>query len=356
MRTPASYKPLAFLILIGCAAFWFGCGSQEGARSALPGKVGAAGEIVVVCDQGIWEGQAGDTLRSIFDRPFPVLPQFEPWFDLVHLTPESFDRFWKPHRNIITLELADRVDTQTASVSIYRDKYARHQIFVEGKARDVSALAIELHERGMDLLSVFHKTEVDRFQGLIAMDRNEVIQSDLTAMAGLELTVPRDTRWAKKNDEILWMDRQLTRMKGGDNHDVQQGFLVYREPYVSEDQFSMSSRLAKRNQVLRAQLPGPTPGSYMTTEMRYVPSYEEVLHRGQFASELRGLWRMENDFMGGPFYSLTMLDDRTGELVTVEGYAYAPYFDKREYMREVEAVVRSWTWTQASAVSSEQTP
>ena len=62
----------------------------------------------------------GDTLRAIFDQPLPVLPQYEPWFDLVHLEPESFDRFWKPHRNIIVLELADRVDTQTPEVKIFR--------------------------------------------------------------------------------------------------------------------------------------------------------------------------------------------------------------------------------------------
>jgi hypothetical protein len=38
---------------------------------------------------------------------------------------------------------------------------------------------------------------------------------------------------------------------------------------------------------------------------------------------------------------LTVYDDARARLVTVEGYVYAPYFDKREYIREVEAVVRS---------------
>jgi len=50
---------------------------------------------------------------------------------------------------------------------------------------------------------------------------------------------------------------------------------------------------------------------------------------------------MENDFMGGPFFSMTMYDEPNQRIVTVEGYAYAPYFDKREYIREVEAVVKS---------------
>tara|TARA_Y100000385_G_scaffold172510_1_gene178598 strand:+ start:1270 stop:2283 length:1014 start_codon:yes stop_codon:yes gene_type:complete len=323
-----------------------GCGSQEGARYALPGKVGASGEIVIVCENSVWSGAVGDTLRSIFGQPFPVLPQYEPWFDLVHLTPESFDRFWKPHRNIIDLELADRVDTQTAKVSIYREKYARNQIYIEGTARTSDALAKSLADRGEEMRSILHRTEVDRFGQLVALDENEVIKSELVDRMRLELTVPRDARWAKKNDEIGWIDRQLTRMKGGDNHDVQQGFVIYREPYLSDQQFSMQARLDKRNAVMRKHLPGPTKGSYMTTEMRYVPSYEEVVFNGQFASELRGLWRIENNYMGGPFYSLTMLDERSGELVTVEGYTYAPYFDKREYMREAESIVRSLQWAE----------
>ncbi|MCH1584749.1 MAG: DUF4837 family protein, partial [Flavobacteriales bacterium] len=244
------------------------------------------------------------------------------------------------------LELADRVDTQVPAVSIYREKYARNQIYIEGAALTSAGLALALAERGAEMRSILHRTEVERFGRLMALDENEVIKAELAERMRIELTLPRDARWAKKNDEMGWIDRQLTRMKGGDNHDVQQGFVVYREPYTSDQQFSMQARLDKRNAIMRAHLPGPTKGSYMTTEMRYIPSYEETVFNGQFASELRGLWRIENNYMGGPFYSLTVLDERSGELVTVEGYTYAPYFDKREYMREAEAVVRSLQWAE----------
>ena len=339
----ANFKCAVLALALLCAS----CGSQEGARSALTGKVGAAGEIVVVCDAIVWNGAAGDTLRAIFDQPFPVLPQYEPWFDLVHLEPESFDRFWKPHRNIIVLELADRVDTQTPDVTIFKEKYAREQLYVVGKARDATGLSSALDARSPELLSAFHRIEVDRYARLIALSENEVIHDELGQLAGLNLTLPRDARWAKNSSDFLWIDRQLTRMKGGDNHDVQQGFFVYREPYTSDSQFSMQARLSKRNEVLKVHAPGSNPRSYMTTEMRYTPSYEEVVFNGGFSSEMRGLWRIEGDYMGGPFYSLTVYDERRGELVTVEGYAYAPFFDKREYMREVEAIVRSLTWYEA---------
>jgi hypothetical protein len=35
------------------------------------------------------------------------------------------------------------------------------------------------------------------------------------------------------------------------------------------------------------------------------------------------------------------LNPNTNELITIDGYAYAPYFDKREYIREVEAIIKT---------------
>ena len=49
---------------------------------------------------------------------------------------------------------------------------------------------------------------------------------------------------------------------------------------------------------------------------------------------MRGLWKMEGT-SGGPWTSIAWVDDR-GQLVTVTGTS-APYFGKREYLREVEA-------------------
>ena len=75
MPIPKAIKTVLLLALVVIS----GCGSQEGARYALPGKVGASGEIVVVCENSVWLGAVGDTLRSVFGQPFPVLPQYEPW-------------------------------------------------------------------------------------------------------------------------------------------------------------------------------------------------------------------------------------------------------------------------------------
>ena len=107
---------------------------------------GAAGEFVVVATPGF-----AVLLRhpeKHRGQPYPVLPQYEPLMDVVLLEPELFDRFWKPHRNILLLEVADRIDTQEPSLSFFRNKYSRGQIYMVAKAKSHAGLAEAIGERG----------------------------------------------------------------------------------------------------------------------------------------------------------------------------------------------------------------
>lgn len=313
----------------------------DGARVALPGKVGAAGELVVVAETNVWAGPAGDTIQAIMGQPYPVLPQYEPLMDVVHLEPSLFDRFWKPHRNILVLEVADRIDTQEPSLQFFRNKYSRGQIYMVAKAKSPEALTQILGAKGGEMVSLLHAEETSRYADIVALSANEVLARDVQAQWGVQGVWPKDARMAKQEEDFWWVDRQLTRLKGGDNHDIQQGFFIHSEPYVSTDQLSLEHVLDRRDALTRKHVSGPTKGSYMATERRYVPAYEEMEYEGMFALEVRGLWKMENDFMGGPFYSLTLVDEARGRLLTLEGYAYAPYFDKRPYIREVEGLIRT---------------
>ena len=321
----------------------------DGARVALPGKVGAAGELVVVAETAVWEGPAGDTIQAIMGQSYPVLPQHEPLMDVVHLEPGLFDRFWKPHRNILVLEIADRIDTQEPSLQFFRNKYSRGQIYMVAKAKSAEALTRVLGARGGEMVSLLHAEETRRHADIVALSRNEVLARDVLEQWGVQSVWPKDARMAKRTEEFCWIDRQLTRLKGGDNHDIQQGFFIHSEPYVSTTQLSLEHVLNRRDELTRKHVPGPTKGSYMTTERRYVPAYEEMEYEGMFALEVRGLWKMKNDFMGGPFYSLTLVDEARGRLLTLEGHAYAPYFDKRPYIREVEGLIRTSTFADATA-------
>ncbi len=324
----------------------FGCGSQDGARSPLPSRVGAQGEVLVVCTDAVWEGVIGDSIRTILMKPYAVLPQmhtetYEPMFDVVHKTRFDFSKFWKPHRNIIDIEIADRVDTQDPSVVFYKEKYSQGQIYILAKARTQTALAAKIGERANEMVSLLHDVEVKRTTYVTKLSTDEAMQSKIKTTWGLDLLIPKGSYAVRSDTAFTWIDRQLTRFRGSNNHDVQEGFFIHSEPYVGPNQFTLEYILNRRDKLTERYVSGPTEGSYMQIERRMPPSYETFSFNGGFAAEVRGLWRMENDFMGGPYYSLTFYDEPEARLITVEGYAYAPYFDKRPYMREIEGIVKS---------------
>ena len=82
MPTPTRFKRLATWTFAVGALFLMASCAGDAARVALPGKVGAAGELVVVADVDVWNGPAGDTLQAVMGQPYPVLPQYEPLMDL----------------------------------------------------------------------------------------------------------------------------------------------------------------------------------------------------------------------------------------------------------------------------------
>ncbi len=45
--------------------------------------------------------------------------------------------------------------------------------------------------------------------------------------------------------------------------------------------------------------------------------------------------------MGGPFVSYTFTPPANSDIITVEGFVYAPRFDKRNYVRHLEAILSS---------------
>ena len=55
----------------------------------------------MVASESVWSRGVGAAVDSVFLRPVRVLPQYEPRFDIIRLDPEEFDRFWRPHRNLV---------------------------------------------------------------------------------------------------------------------------------------------------------------------------------------------------------------------------------------------------------------
>ena len=89
----------------------------------------------------------------------------------------------------------------------------------------------------------------------------------------------------------------------------------------------------------------------MGTEYRVIPpEYKEITLAQAadkehpairvWAAEIRGLWKiLDGEAMGGPYVSLTRLDEIHQQVITAETFIYASGQKKRNALRQSEAIL-----------------
>ena len=80
----------------------------------------------------------------------------------------------------------------------------------------------------------------------------------------------------------------------------------------------------------------------MGTEYKVMPPQMRTVrvNDSTSATEVRGLWKILNgEAMGGPYVSLTRLDQVHGRIVTAEAFLYAAGQKKRTALRQAEAIL-----------------
>ncbi len=73
--------------------------------------------------------------------------------------------------------------------------------------------------------------------------------------------------------------------------------------------------------------------------MEVEPDYRLFRLNGRLWAEMRGLWNVTGDFMGGPFVSYSTIDVRTNRVLTLDCYVYSPKLGKRNFLRSVEHIL-----------------
>ena len=136
------------------------CKNNFNKKTLLPSVSGKAGEIVVVINKGNWEDAIGSKLRNILAKDCPYLPQKEPLYSLVNITPNTFTNIFKVHRNIIIININNTV---TEPGIVYKsDVWARPQCVIWVNAID-SASALELiSEEEVKIATMFEQAERNR--------------------------------------------------------------------------------------------------------------------------------------------------------------------------------------------------
>ena len=82
--------------------------------------------------------------------------------------------------------------------------------------------------------------------------------------------------------------------------------------------------------------------SYMMREVSTPPLVKNTSDSSSYSTYLWGLWKIKNRAMGGSYVSRTLKSSRNDQIYYIEGFVYAPGQEKLNYIRSLEAIIRTF--------------
>lgn len=296
--------------------------------SLLPVAGGAPYELLVIMGNEQWERPVGRALFAVLDTDLPGVAQPERQFRMSRIDPSSFDGMFKIFRNIVKVDVSDIYSS--AKMKYARDSYARTQMIVTLQAHDEQQLTEFLETYGEQMLDLFTRVELNREIENLSEQHNEKVSAMVQDLFGCDVWIPQELQQYKKGKDFLWASTN----RGSKDLN----FVMYTYPYTSTETFTLEYYMARRDSMMKANIPGGPEGSYMTTQHDFV-NVKDMTVKGQYAQFARGLWRVQGDHMGGPFVAMSRVDVPNNRVVVVEGFVYAPESLKRNLIRKMEAVL-----------------
>ena len=317
----------AFAII---AALIISC-KENKPRNYLPESIGGINSIAVVIDNQLWEGKVGDKIREHFAAPSVGLTLDEPIFSINHVPPSVFSGTVRNMRSVLFIE-----KDSLSLGHLKSDMYATPQRIGVIKGRTEDEIISNIDAKANEIIASFKNLEVKEAQRRFNRSLSE--ETVLKDKFGISLTVPSAFKVGRQEDNFVWMDTQIP--KGTMN------IIAYQMPgnSFSNDSTFVRDIVQMRDSIGQIYVPGPdVPGK--TTHMRSDPAFSPHVFGteigGMKAVEVRGIWDIKNYPMAGPFLAYIINDKENDRKVVIEGFTFAPSVNKRDYMFELEAILRT---------------
>ncbi|MCC5944467.1 MAG: DUF4837 family protein [Bernardetiaceae bacterium] len=356
-------KNLSYILpLIFCIAC--DSGTPQTYKDLLPKAKGGRSEIMLVMDSSKWKNSLGEQVREVFRAPQEGLLQAEPIFNAQWLDPIKLNDFLKGHQALVfvlSLENSDthgsrlikkffsqsslqQIEQDTSKFMLLKtDQYAKGQNILFLFAKNDALLERHLKQNTQKIRDILLKNEYEKaHKNLYKAGIEVLLEEEIQKVQHFTVKIPKDFLIARnviEQDTGFFFTRQVSQ-------NMDRNFFVAHCPYVSEKQFETEALLAFRDSVAKKYMRDPDYGSYIQIQPQteFEASRRDFTFKNQFAVELRALWRTSSLSMGGPFVAYAFTNADRSRLYYIEAFIYAPSADKRDYLREMESMMRTFTF------------
>ena len=319
-----------YLLLVFALALLVGCKQKSTpAFKADNFSTGKAGEMILAIDTSYWTPAARTRIYQVLQQPQPAINQVEPLFDIIQCSNKDFLASFTRHRNIVQFDYNPNYSQNF--LDLKRDPYTKPQIqaVIRGNNQD-SLLAIFLEHQD-EIVEALYENDIARLQNAHRKLNNPNVEKKIKEKFGLTMTIPDGYFVGREEEDFLWL---CFRTPKNDRF-----IMIYKSPAY---ELTTENIVYERNRITKAYIQGAVQGAYpIVADLDGFPLMHEYKLHYHNGIELRGLWASVRDKMGGPFYSYTMLSPDKKSCITIDGFVYAPQENKRDYLREVESIVKS---------------
>lgn len=351
-------KHLFFLIFLALLALSSCKDSPTVGKGGRPGQpvTGKVGEILVVCDNSIWESEIKAHLDTNLTRYImPYWPDVAT-FTLIHKDESKFNQGVKRVRNVLFLTIDPLYQGTQASMHKQLDLYALDQMVVEITAKDQDQL-LSFCKKGLKTVhSIFDDIEWRRIMNYYNTEPNQNVDKAIAKNFGIKLSLPTGTQIVSKRPNFYRIEFPLQNRplefsgtNSGESGAIFSGIMIYQYPYRDSSQFFLENLLQARDTMLKYNAPHEFEGMYMGTQY-----HELVYPEGSFMEsfdgkvsgyEMRGMYQFVGrgkHGTGGAFWAYHFVNPKTDKLVCVSGYLDAPPTTSwTHFLREIQAVLKS---------------
>lgn len=312
------------------------CDGKEVQRKTVkPMSKGLPNELLVVVDRQMWEGNVGDSLRTVVEAQMPGLMQVENTFRVVRIDPRMFKRPFVTMRNVLVVK--ENRQIEKARMGVAYNVEAAPQTMVCVEAPDERSLAGFLVKYRQEIIDAFVSSEIKLDIARLKKKYNRDVYKASAEEFGCGVCVPTELVSMKRRERFLWASSE--RLEKDLN------YVCYVLPMYPSETFLSEKWSVLRDSVMQRNIPGSREDQWMTTTREegapLVQCREVALDNGRTVYEMRGLWEMRHGAMGGPFVSLAYPDSANHRILVAEGFVYSPGTEKRDLIRRMEAVLRT---------------
>ncbi len=339
-----------FLFTIAFSA----CNFEESSRtSTLPNSSGRIDEIVVVMDDAHWQDTSsagiGEAVRSVLLDDFKGFIQSEPIFNLSHVDPQNFHPLIQRASNIIyfgtldgdgptSMVLREQMKTLPEGVNpqnMYsaKDVWAKPQQVTYFFGQTKNDLIEKVGAKKDKIVERLYKIENEKaLRNVYASRVNGELSDILTKDFNIDFKIPNSFRFVKQTENMFWVRQDVE----GEVSNL----MVHSIPYEDESVFTIEHAVEARDEMGKLFFTD-TPDSHMITDRRLDLLVDTLSLDDAMTLESRGVWRMSQDYLGGPFVNYCIKDTKNKRLLVLDGSVFAPQWEKRRPIRKLENLIRT---------------